>query len=113
MRQTLFAALAVAVAAGAALPAAAHDPGEQLKMRKLGLDVGNAYACTADEQKRMFRNQSRHLFHHILDDHGADAAYTYAASVGFGAARDVATIDCDKLTAYWADVKKQLGMGEH
>ena len=113
MRKTLFAALAVAAAAGAALPAAAPDPEEQLKMRKLGLDVGNAYACTADAGKKLFRHQTRHLFDRVLDDHGSAAAFAFAASVGFGSARDVATIDCDKLTAYWADLKTRVHMGGH
>lgn len=96
--------------AGLAGTAQAHMPQIQDKMRTLGLDVGNAYACTPDDQKEAFRGQLRHLYMHVLEDHGPDAAYDYATSVGFGASRDVTTIDCDKLVSYWEQVKSDLGL---
>jgi len=98
-------------------PALAHDPQKiqkrmEERMRTLGLDVGNAYACTPDDQKKAFRDQARHLFVHVLYDHGEDAAYDYAASVGFGSARDLASINCEERLAYWEDVKETLELEE-
>ena len=81
----------------------------QNQMRTLGLDVGNAYACSAEEDQAQFQKDARHLYLHVIADHGADAAYDYAASVGFGAARDAATIDCPVLLEYWDGVKASMG----
>ena len=111
MRKHLIRALLVGAVACTSLPATAHDIELPHKMRTLGLDVGNAYACTPDERKSTFRHQSSHLFEVVLHDHGTEAAYIFAASVGFGAARDVSTIDCEARLDYWEDLKRRIHMG--
>lgn len=115
MKKAVFLSLLTGLAIAG--PALAHDPKAiqsetEKKMRTLGLDVGNAYACVAEDQQKAFRDKARHLFYHVLYDHGEDAAYDYAASVGFGAARDLGTIDCEQRLAYWAELTDTLGLEE-
>ena len=112
MTRPAFAHLGIGAALIFAVSASAHERNDDVSMRTLGLDVGNAYACLGDEEKQEMRDHTEHLFSHILEERGQVDAYDYAVSLGYGAARSVDTIDCGKALEYWNSIEMLLEGGE-
>lgn len=110
MLKKSLAAVAVAAAAlsAASLPAAAQTDGEDemvKKVRGLSVAIGNAYACTAEDDRGTFKEESHHLFDLILQDVGSDMAFLYATGIGYGAAVPADKIDCPAMLEQWEGIR--------
>ena len=93
-----------------ALPAAAQAQeagadGMADKVRSLALAIGNAYACTPEEERPTFKEEAHHLFDLILQDVGSDLAFLYATGLGYGSAVEAAEIDCPAMLEQWEGIR--------
>ncbi|WP_339951754.1 hypothetical protein [uncultured Albimonas sp.] len=75
------------------------------KVRGLALAIGNAYACTAEDDRPTFKEEAHHLFDLILQDVGSDIAFLYATGVGYGSAVAAADIDCPAMLEQWEGIR--------
>jgi hypothetical protein len=94
------------VAAGVVSAKDVDDKSMEMKVRKLGLAIGNAYACTEKEKRQAFKGESHHLFDLILQDVGSDLAFVYATSLGYGSSLATAKLDCPKLLKQWEELRE-------
>lgn len=93
-----------------ALPAAlqaqdAAQDGMADKVRSLALAIGNAYACTPEDDRPTFKEEAHHLFDLILQDVGSDLAFLYATGLGYGSAVEAAEIDCPAMLEQWEGIR--------
>ncbi|MEM1313458.1 MAG: hypothetical protein AAGI51_02820 [Pseudomonadota bacterium] len=108
LKRMFAAALGASVLAGAAAPALAQDAEEAVivqKIRAMAVGVGNAYACTSEESRDLFREESHHLFDLIVQDAGSDVAFIYAVGLGYGAAAPADVIDCERMLGHWETIR--------
>src|SRR6056297_849698 len=106
--------IALAVAALClALPAAAQDAEDaaaemETKTRDVGIAVGKAYGCLADDDTRRERLKlgSKAIYTMILQDLGSDLAYAFATSAGYGAGLPRDDADCEALAERWEAIKE-------
>jgi hypothetical protein len=109
----VLAAAALAGAAAAAAQAQTADKAEMAgKVREIGLAIGNAYVCTPEEERGLFKEESHHLFDLIVQDVGSDMAFLYATSLGYGGAAPAEALDCPKLLEQWQGMREDYGLAE-
>ncbi len=110
---------AMLLAAGlclAALPVAAQDadPASEMERqtRNVGLAVGKAYGCLGADDARRERVKvgAKAIYHMILHDLGADLAYAFATSAGFGAGGPRNEADCEALAARWEAIQENFDL---
>ncbi len=94
-----------------ALPAGAQDDDAaaelEAKTRNVGLTVGKAYGCLAEDDARRERLRlgSKAIFNMIAHDLGTDLAYAFATSAGYGAGQPRDAADCQKIAERWEAIK--------
>jgi N-acetylglutamate synthase/N-acetylornithine aminotransferase len=99
-------ALGLLVAAtGVATAQDADDVAHERKVRKLAVNIGKAYACTAKEGKDKFKEESHHLFDLIVQDVGSDLGFVYATGIGQGSMVPKEKLDCPKLLKEWEEIR--------
>ena len=75
------------------------------KVRSLALAIGNAYACTPEDDRPAFKEEAHHLFDLILQDVGSDLAFLYATGLGYGSAVEASEIDCPEMLEQWEGIR--------
>jgi len=76
------------------------------KVRKLGLRIGNAYACTDEKARDAFKGEGHHLFDLIVQDVGSDLGFAYAISLGIGSTSPKEKLDCKALLKDWQEIRE-------
>ncbi|HKK36400.1 MAG TPA: hypothetical protein VJ994_08935 [Paracoccaceae bacterium] len=101
------AAVAAAIAAGAASAQAQAEGKAEMaeKVRALALAIGNAYACTPEQERGLFKEEAHHLFDLIVQDVGSDMGFLYATGVGYGGAVPAQDLDCARLLEQWQGIR--------
>ncbi|MEM8790396.1 MAG: hypothetical protein AAGE80_02165 [Pseudomonadota bacterium] len=82
------------------------------ELKRFGLSVGQAYACTETAAQTDMREEAQVLFDVIIKDLGSNAAFTFAASAGYGAAMESASTDCPRLLDQWGATRVRFGLDE-
>ncbi|MDJ0847476.1 MAG: hypothetical protein QNK04_03740 [Myxococcota bacterium] len=99
--------IAVALAApGVAAARDAEDVAMERKVRRLGLSIGEAFACTDTKEREVFKEEAHHLFDLILQDVGTDLGFTYATALGAGSREPKAGLDCPALLKRWEEIRE-------
>ena len=107
------------------------EPGELLgsltkdemdKVVEFGRVVGQAYACAKKEDRPEMLEDIRMIFNFIIQDIGTDAAFVYAALLGYGASEGPdsgsgggdgkAKFDCAERLEQWTLVLDEFGLSE-
>lgn len=111
-------AIALAVVAPFALAIPSHATAEETEIeaqtREVGLTVGHAYGCLAedDERRETMRLASKAIYTMILQDLGSNIAYAYATSAGYGAAQPRDDAKCKELAERWEAVKDNFELSD-
>ena len=108
MIRTIVAVLTVAVVAASvdATAGDAEDVAMERKVRRLGLNIGEAFACTSEKQREVFKVEAHHLFDLIIQDVGSDLAFTYATALGVGSKTPKQDIDCPARVKSWEEIRE-------
>jgi hypothetical protein len=93
-------------AAGVAMAQSVENTAMDRKVRQLGLDIGKAYACTAENKREAFKEEAHHLFDLIVQDVGSDLAYTYAVNIGKGSTQPKEKLDCPAMLKKWEEIRE-------
>jgi hypothetical protein len=109
----LVAAAGVATAQDAKDPNDPQDVSMERKVRKLALRIGNAYACTDEKGRGVFKEEAHHLFDLIIQDVGSDLAYTYATAIGIGSAQPKDKLDCPARLKDWQEIREDYDLKEN
>jgi hypothetical protein len=102
-------AAVIAVVAGASAVATARDAEDvamERKVRRLGLSIGEAFACTGEKERDVFKEEAHHLFDLIIQDVGSDLAYTYATALGVGSKEPKDGLDCPARLKNWEEIRE-------
>ena len=89
--------------------AATRDADEvamERKVRRLGLSIGEAFACTGEKEREVFKEEAHHLFDLIIQDVGSDLAYTYATALGVGSKQPKDELDCPARLKNWNEIRE-------
>ena len=89
--------------------AATRDADEvamERKVRRLGLSIGEAFACTGEKEREVFKEEAHHLFDLIIQDVGSDLAYTYATALGVGSKQPKGELDCPARLKNWNEIRE-------
>jgi hypothetical protein len=102
---------AIVIAVVVAAPAVAHardaeDVAMERKVRRLGLSIGEAFACTGEKQREVFKEEAHHLFDLIVQDVGADLVYTYATALGAGSREPKDGLDYPARLKNWGEIRE-------
>ena len=101
--------IVIAVVVASSAVAAAQD-GEDVAMerrvRRLGLSIGEAFACTGEKKREVFKEEAHHLFDLIIQDVGSDLAFTYATALGVGSKEPKAGLDCPARLKNWEEIRE-------
>ena len=81
------------------------------KVRSIGMAIGNAYVCTAQDKRQTFKEDSLELFDLIIKDVGSDRAFLYATSIGYGASVSKDKLDCPSLLKRWDEMREDFELG--
>ena len=76
------------------------------RVRNLARSIGEAYACTNEAGRDVFKQEAHHLFDLIVQDVGSDLAYVYATQIGVGSAQPKQEIDCPKRLKQWEEIRE-------
>jgi hypothetical protein len=107
IRTISVAALGLWVAAGGiAVAADVDDKAMERKVRDISIAIGNAYACTEMEGRKVFKGEAHQLFDLILQDVGSDLAFIYASGLGYGSSLPKDKLDCPKLLKQWEEFRE-------
>lgn len=99
--------ITVVVAASAVATARdAEDVAMERKVRGLGLSIGEAFACTGEKKREVFKEEAHHLFDLIIQDVGSDLAFTYAAALGVGSKEPKDGLDCPARLKNWEEIRE-------
>jgi hypothetical protein len=97
----------VVVAASAVATARdADDVAMERKVRRLGMSIGEAYACTGEKERKVFEGEAHLLFDLIVQDVGSDLAYTYATALGVGSTKPKETLECPARLQNWEEIRE-------
>jgi hypothetical protein len=106
------AATGVATAQDAKDPRDVEDVAMERKVRNLALRIGNAYACTDEKERGVFREEAHYLFDLIVQDVGSDLGYTYATAIGIGSAQPKEKLDCPARLKDWQEIREDYQLKE-
>ena len=84
----------------------AEDVAMERKVRHLGISIGEAFACTGEKEREVFKEEAHHLFDLIVQDVGSDLAYTYATALGVGSKTPKDGLDCPALLKKWEEIRE-------
>ena len=102
-------AIVIVVVVAASAVATAGDAEEvamERKVRRLGMRIGEAFACTGEKELDVFKQEAHHLFDLIVQDVGSDLAYTYATALGVGSKQPKDGIDCPARLKDWEEIRE-------
>ena len=102
-------AVVIGVVVAASTVATARDADEvamERKVRRLGLSIGEAFACTGEKEREVFKEEAHHLFDLIIQDVGSDLAYTYATALGVGSKQPKDELDCPARLKNWNEIRE-------
>ena len=85
---------------------------ETSKVVRFGRGVGQAYTCAKPEDRPEMLEDIRMIFNFMNQDMGTDAAFVYAALVGYGSSEAGGTFDCSERLKQWAEILDQFGLSE-
>jgi hypothetical protein len=107
IRNILGVMIGVVVAASAVATAGdAEDVAMERKVRRLGVSIGEAFACTGEKERKIFEEEAHHLFDLIVQDVGSDLAYTYATALGVGSKQPKDELDCPARLKNWEEIRE-------
>lgn len=117
-------AMAVAALGLSAATAAAQDTEQtiaekqaanaelKIEARKLGVSVGNAYACAEDADKQDMADNIQVMYDLMIKGAGSDIAFQFAAASGFGAAQPKDQMPCDEMLSAFAETLADFGLDD-
>jgi len=97
---------AVVAASTVATAGDAENVAMERKVRRLGLSIGEAFACTGEKEREVFEEEAHHLFDLIVQDVGSDLAYTYATALGVGSKQAKDGLDCPARLKNWEEIRE-------
>jgi len=96
----------VVAASSVATAGGAEDVAMERKVRRLGMSIGEAFACTGEKEREVFEEEAHHLFDLIIQDVGSDLAFTYATALGVGSKRPKDGLDCPARLKNWEEIRE-------
>ncbi len=96
----------VVAASSVATARDAEDEAMERRVRRLGLSIGEAFACTDVKKRESFKDEAHHLFDLILQDVGTDLGFTYATALGAGSREPKGKLDCPALLKRWEEIRE-------
>jgi len=122
LRLTVAATIATALAVGAVAQETdtettieaqqAANADLKTKARKLGVSVGNAYACADEGTREAIGDDIQVMFDLMLKGAGSDIGFHFAAASGYGAAQAAEEMDCEAMLSAFDETLADFGLDE-